>query len=77
MIFDKVRGVLRGLGTQYQLLVLRFPLQMTFPRIYDLYTHSHRNNPDNYFEHPNCIGAVKRREEKLVKLLTQVSVETG
>lgn len=55
-------------GSQDPLQELRSLLSNNFPRLFDLYTASDTNHPDNYFEHPNCLEAIKRSEEQLVAI---------
>ncbi len=40
-------------------------LERHFPRLHALYLASVQNHPDNYFVQPNCLDAVKRRDEQL------------
>lgn len=44
------------------------PAWKEFPRLYDLYMGSDRNNQSNYFEHPNCINALERRDNQLATI---------
>ena len=43
-------------------------LERNFPRLQDLYLASERNHPKNYFEHPNCLAAVRRCDDKLLEI---------
>lgn len=43
-------------------------LERNFPRLHDLYIASERNHPKNYFEHPNCLAAVQRCDDKLLAI---------
>lgn len=43
-------------------------LEHDFPRLHDLYISSERNHPKNYFEHPNCLAAVRRCDDKLLEI---------
>lgn len=63
-----MKEIFKWLLKQRRLILLRRSLRKEFPKLYELYSESRRGSADNYFEHPNCINAVVRRDEQLYSI---------